>query len=278
MDAQEVLAYFPFANPKEAAAIMRVDVSTARRRFQKLREGGFATYHMVGRSGHMEQRWVLTREGVLHLFRAVNGGPWWVKESGLRSLYARMEQLQALYRIAPTLFDGPGRGWHELPETPRLTGCRFIRGGGVGKSRRGPGLIQAVLFYTLDIVVFFCWVGTQLGRAQMMQKWESRFEGLETSSQDDYNESLRDRDIEPPDREHDPTPYPSGYLIVGADELAFVMAFQYLPRDGDRGSRQPFLFVDAQSGLVFPDEVVVPRPHDTVADLELSEPDYIGIL
>ena len=128
MDAQEVLANFPFINPSEAAAVMRVNVSTARRRFQRLRQDGLATCHMVGRGGHLEQRWVLTREGVLRQFHAVDGGPWWVRESGLRSLYGRMEQLRALYRIAPTLFDGPGRDWYELPETPRLTGCRFIRG------------------------------------------------------------------------------------------------------------------------------------------------------
>ena len=128
MQEQEVLTHCPFINPSEAAAVMRVNVSTARRRFQSLRQDGRATFHMVGRGGHLEQRWVLTREGVLRQFHAVDGGPWWVKESGLRSLYGRMEQLRALYRIAPTLFDGPGRDWYELPETPRLTGCRFIRG------------------------------------------------------------------------------------------------------------------------------------------------------
>ena len=146
----------------------------------------------------------------------------------------------------------------------------------MGKSRRGPGLIQAVLSYTQDINVFSCWVGTQLSRAQMMQKWENRFEGLETCSEDDYYDSLRDHLIEPPDPEHDPTPYPSGYLTVGVDMLAFVTAGQYLPRDGYRGSSQPYLFVEAKSGVAYPVKAVVPRPHDTVADPETHDEGDIG--
>ena len=106
MDAQEVLVNFPFISPEEAAAVMCSNVSTARRRFQRMRQNGLATYHMVGRVGHLEQRWVLTREGLLHIFHAADGVPWWLKEPGLRSLYRRMEHLRVLYRLAPTLFEG----------------------------------------------------------------------------------------------------------------------------------------------------------------------------
>ena len=64
MDALEFLAEFPFINPNELAVIIGVDETTVRRQLERLRKDGLATCHMVGRGGHREQRWVLTREGL----------------------------------------------------------------------------------------------------------------------------------------------------------------------------------------------------------------------
>ena len=271
MEALEVLSDFPLINAAEAAAIMGVHVTTARRRFQELIKDGLATYGPVGRNGHREQRWILTREGVERQFQFLEDVPWSLKEPGIRSLYGRIEQLRALYRIAPSLFDGRGRDWHELPFTPRLTGCRFIRG-----ASRGAGLIQAVLTYTPDITIFFCWVGSHLQESQMMQRWERRFAGLETYSESDYFDSLRNPFIDPPDPDHDPTPYPSGYLVVASDGLAMLQAGRNLPRDCGFDRIQPFLFVNAKSDDTFCEGVVRPRPHDTVRHAETWPPGEIG--
>ena len=128
MEALEVLSDFPLINPAEAAAIMGVNTTTVRRHFQELLKDGLATCQMVGRAGHLEQRWVLTREGLERQYGYFDSVPRWLKEPGLRSLSVTMDQLRAMYRIAPKLFDEPGRDWYQAPSTPRLTGCSFIRG------------------------------------------------------------------------------------------------------------------------------------------------------
>ena len=271
MDALELLANFPLINPEEASVIMGAHVTTARRNFHELGMDGHASCGTVGRCGHREQRWILTREGVERKFQYLEDVPWSLKEPGIRSLYRRIEQLRALYRIAPSLFAGPGRDWHKLPFTPRLTGCRFIRG-----ASRGSGLIEAVLTYTHDITIFFCWVGSNLQKSQMMQRWGRRTVGLETHSESDHFNSLRDFFNDPPDPDYDPTPYPSGYLVIGADDLAMVQAYVNLPRDCGFGRSQPFVFVSAKSGEAFCEGVVGPRPHDTVRDRETWPPGEIG--
>ena len=275
MDAQEVLVNFPFISPEEAAAVMCSNVSTARRRFQRMRQNGLATYHMVGRVGHLEQRWVLTREGLLHIFHAADGVPWWLKEPGLRSLYRRMEHLRVLYRLAPTLFEGAGRDWHQFPKTPRLTGCTYVRGRSRAQARQGPGLIQWILSYTQDISIPCCPVGTQLSKAQMRQRWQRRFVGLEVHSGSTYLESLGAPFVQVSDPQYDSTPHPSGYLVVAADELAFVQAYLELDQEGCCGD-QPLLFVNAKSGASIYRGVVSPVSHDTVEDREIFDPSSIG--
>ena len=273
MEALEVPANFPFINPAEAAAIMGVNTTTARRHFQELLKDGLATCQMVGRGGHLEQRWVLTREGLERQFGYFDSVPRWLKEPGLRNLSGMMDQLRAMYRIAPRLFDEHGRDWHQTPGTPRLTGCSFIRGRTQGKARRGPGLIQAVLSYTYDISIPFCWVGDQLAEAQIRPRWERRLEGLEILPGSTYLESLSEPFIQSSDPQYDSTPQLSGYLVVAADDLALVQAYFNLTRNG--GS-QPILFVNARSGAAQRQGVVTPGPHDTAEDREIYEFTAIG--
>ena len=273
MNAMWVLALFPLINPEEAAAIMRVHVTTARRRFQELLKDGLATYHMVGRGGHLEQRWVLTREGLEKQFGYLDDVPRWLKEPGLRSLYDMMDQLRALYRIAPRLFDGPGRDWHKAPGTPRLTGCSFILGRSRSGARQGPGLIQAVLSYTHDINIPVCWVGDQLKESQIRPRWKRRFEGLEVLPGSTYLESLSDPFIPSSGPQWESTPHLLGCLVLAADDLALSQA--YLNLTGDGGS-QPFLFVNARSGASLCKGVVIPSPHAKFEDREFYDLAAIG--
>ena len=137
MEALEVPANFPFINPEEAAAIMGVHVTTVRRHFQELLKDGLATCQMVGRAGHLEQRWVLTREGLEKQFGHLDDVPRWLKEPGILSLYRMMDQLRAMYRIAPRLFDEPGRDWHQArPGSPDAVSSW----GNSGQDKAGTGV------------------------------------------------------------------------------------------------------------------------------------------
>ena len=273
MDVLWVPANFPFINPAEAAAIMGVNTTTVRRHFQELLKDGLATCQMLGRAAHMEQRWVLTREGLERQFGYLDDVPRWLKEPGLRSLYGMMDQLRALYRIAPGLFDGPGRDWHQAPGTPRLTRCSFILGRSQSGERQGPGLIQAVLSYTHDINISFGWVGDQLAESQIRPRWERRFEGLEVLPGSTYLESLSDGFAQSSGPQWDSAPHLWVCLVLAADDLAMSQA--YLNLTGDGGSR-PFLFVNARSGACLRKGVVAPGPHAKLEDSEFYDLAPIG--
>ena len=263
MEALDTLAKYPFINPREAAVIKGVNVSTVRRQFKELRKDGLATCHMVGRGGHLEQRWVLTKEGLERRFGSIFNVPRQLTEAGLPNLYRKMDQLRDLYRIAPALFDNLEWDCPWAPGTPRLTGCHFIRGG-----KRGPGLIQAALTYTHGISVWFGRVGTQLGEPQIMQRWERHLDDLDRGRAAEYFRRIDRLNRIDPHPDIDPTPRPSVYLVVGADELATVQAYQSLPGEVYRDGRQPFIFINAESGGFHLEGIVNPRPHEIYDDDE----------
>lgn len=258
-NAESLLVKCPLVSPEEAAGFMDVDVSTARRRLAALRQQGLATYHQVGRVSHREQRWVLTHTGVERQ-RYPPEDPWWLTESGIRTLLSRVEQLRNFYRMAPGLFRHAGLEWHKETEVPRLIDWVLLR-----KSR----FIGAFGTYTGDIRIFFCWVGLEVRRAALMKRWEERFSGLETYSEAEDDERRRNDLVEQRDPDYDPTPRPSGYVVVGADEWACYLAYRTIPRAGRYRGPQPFLFVsadDLEEAMVC-EEVVRRAPYDMVADI-----------
>lgn len=258
MDVETVLKNCPLIALEEAAVCMDVDVTTARRRFAAARDQGLATYHVVGRQGHNEQRWVPTDLGIQSLYPDPEDIPWWLTESGIGTMLGRVEQLRAIYRLAPGLFLGVGRGWHQEAEPPRLVELVFLREG---------GLVTAVGRYAGDISIHFCWVGKELKQALMMRKWEGRFEHLGTYSLAEHMERRRDQLIDPPDPDYDPTPRPSGYVIIGGDQLAFYMSYRQIPGEATL-EEQPFLFTHLDDGDVYVCEGVVQgAPYDQVWDV-----------
>ena len=80
MDAEEVLANCPMISVEEAAPLIGVHDSTVRRHFQELRLRGLATYHDVGRAGHLEQRWIPTGREVRRLYTYPGYVSWWSTE------------------------------------------------------------------------------------------------------------------------------------------------------------------------------------------------------
>ena len=268
MNAIHLLAHCPLIAPEEAAKGMGVDVATIRRNFKALRDSGLATYHLVGRDGHLEQRWVLTREGVTSLYPDERDAPWWLTESGLKALLRRVQQLRAIYRSLLNFFEKAGRDWVGKSAPPRLESCQYIRGprtSGAGKPRE-TSLIQAMFTYSGGITIFICWVGREHRVPEIIEKWKLRFHDLLTDSLDGYCERTRDHLIEPPDPEFDATPRPSGYVVIGDGKWAVLSAHWSLPRDGYHGEPQPFAFIDAETNEGWCEDVIVPRPHDTVQD------------
>ena len=268
MDAIHLLANCPLIAPEEAAKGMRVDVATVRRHFKGLRDSGLATYHLVGRGGHLEQRWVLTREGVASLYSDEGGVPWWLTESGLRGLLRRVQQLRAIYRSLLNLFEEVCREWITNSAPPRLESCQYIRGprrSGAGRPRE-TSLIQAMFTYSGGITIFICWVGREHRVPETIAKWKLRFHDLLTESFDEYSERTRDHLNEPPDHDFDPTPRPSGYVVIGDDEWAVLSAHWSLPRDGYHGEPQPFAFINAETNEGWCEGVIEPSPNDTVRD------------
>ena len=176
MDAIHLLANCPLIAPEEASNGMGVDVATVRRHFNALRDSGHATYHQVGRGGHSEQRWILTREGVASLYPGERNVPWWLTESGLRGLLRRVQQLRAIYRALLNFFEKTGKEWHTEPIPPRLESCTFIRGprtSGAGRPRE-TSLIQAMFTYSGGITIFICWVGREHRAPEIIEKWKLR--------------------------------------------------------------------------------------------------------
>ena len=261
MDGYDMLDHCPLITVEEAAPIMEVDVRTARRRFNALRGSGLATYRVVGRGGHREQRWVLTPVGVEK--RYDDSPPWWHMESGQRVLLRRVEMLRGLYRALPMVFKGLGVEWYQGAETPRLLRCTLIRGPRGRQAKQEAGLIQAVLEYTNGFNIFVCWVGNQVRVPQMLEKWKVRFSGLRTHTLDEFLDQGR-TSFDQIDPNFDWDPRPSGYLVLAPDWWAANSADKNLPREGYRGAVQPFLFIDVSDMRGFSVGTVEPRPHDWI--------------
>ena len=79
-------------------------------------------------------------------------------------------------------------------------------------------------------------------------------------------ERTRDHLIEPPDPDFDPTPRPSGYVVIGDGKWAVLSADWSLPRDGYHGEPQPFAFINTETNEGWCEGVIRPSPHDTVQD------------
>ncbi len=270
MNEMELLSCCPIITVEYAAVGMEVHEKTAQRRFGKLRDAGRASFHVVGRGGHSRQCWFLTAQGVMDLFPDPYDVPWWLTESGLRTLWPRVERLHALYGVMLNLFTGVGGDWHAEEEPPRLLDVHWLRGPlRKGREASASGFFWAVLTYERGIRIFPTYGGKQLLESAMGDKWENRDLGLATYSLSEHEERQRGyRDK--PDDHLDYTTWPSGILVMGDDDFSLEIARRNLPRDGYRGGSQPFLFVKTGASRGIAEGVVKPRPYD----LAVSVPPY----
>ena len=291
------LCMMPWASAVEVEQVMRVSRATVNRGLERLYKGALIVSRTVGRRGRATRRWIPTSAGLRQVFAFdhVHRGPWvddhehapispdrsrhqhlpwWLAEAGIRELYQRLEQLEAIYEVAPNLFRGAGREWlYGAAEAP-LEELRFLRRG---------QLVEAIGTYQGGIEIAFCWIGRQLRPRRLREKWVHRFshEYLEWTSEARELERRRDWFIDQIDPDYDPTPHLAGYVCIGPDEWAMRQAMELLPLCGYAkeyawswwvaGRR---LWQAGQHGLVTPNQ---DRVFDRFEVVRLGEPERLAI-
>ena len=192
-------------------------------------------------------------------------------------MYQRLEQLEAVYEVAPSLFQGEGRNWLASGSEARLVRVQFLRRG---------QLVEMIATYdTYDggIEIAFCWVGTQLRPRRMMEKWRDRFSHpyLEYISEAREQERERDHLVEQPDPAFDPTPQLAGYVVIGPDEWGVRQAMDLLPRLGYLRQNAFSWWVAGREvrqvgrrGLVVPNE---DRVVDRYEEIHVGEPERVAL-
>ena len=200
--------------------------------------------------------------------------PWWLGEAGVRELYQRLEQLEAFYEVAPSLFHGEGRNWLATGSDARLVRVQFLRRG---------ELVELIATYEGGIEIAFCWVGRQLRPRLMMEKWARRFSHPYLVCVSEAQELERERNelVEQPDPAFDATPQLAGYVVIGPDEWGVRQAMDLLPRQGYLRQNNFSWWVAGREvwqvgrrGLVVPNE---DRVVDRYEGINVGEPERVAL-
>ncbi len=290
------LCMMPSASADNLAQVTRLARATVNRQLARLYNGGLAVSRMVGRRRPATRRWTLSLAGLMQIYTFDHGPeahgphdhlhdalfpdmedhqhvPWWLGEAGVRELYQRLEQLEAFYEVAPSLFQGEGRNWLASGSEASLVRVQFLRRG---------QLVEMIATYDGGIEIAFCWVGTQLRPRRMMEKWRDRFSHpyLEYISEAREQERERDHLVEQPDPAFDPTPQLAGYVVIGPDEWGVRQAMDLLPRQGYLRENAFSWWVAGrevrqvgQRGLVVPNE---DRVVDRYEEIHVGEPERVA--
>ena len=187
MDESDLLSYCPLITVEHgtkginSANGSKFNETTIRRHLDQLRDDGLASFHVKGRGGHEAGHWFLTPNGVMEKFADRLFVPSSLTGSHLRSLWRRVERLDALNGTALDLFSGVGHDWYHGDLPPRFLGMNHIRvPQRRGRDARASGILEAVITYEGGIRIFAYLLGKQLSESMMMEKWAGRFQGLLT--------------------------------------------------------------------------------------------------
>ena len=172
---------------------------------------------------------------------------------GAELLYSRLEMMEIAYPLAPAALMGEGASWTHDGRARQLISWRWLR---------HTRLINAIATYEDDYKLFYCWIGQSVTAPMLEWRYKHRFDRhrhVVTKCGADVLESWSDWLIDPPDRDFDPYPEPSGWVIVTPDHRGVELAEQVLPR--------PILFAVGREGgpRVYTGQAH-PAPHDDVAD------------
>ena len=290
----------PSISANNLVQVTRLSRATVNRQLARLYNGGLAVSRMVGRRRPATRRWTSSLAGLMQEYTFDHGPeahrpndhlhdalfpdmedhqhvPWWLGEAGVRELYQRLEQLEAFYEVAPSLFHGEGRNWLASGSEARLVRVRFLRRG---------QLVEMIATYDGGIEIAFCWVGKQLRPRRMMEKWRGRFSHpyleyiSEAREQERERERERDHLVEQPDPAFDPTPQLAGYVVIGPDEWGVRQAMDLLPRQGYLRENNFSCWVAGrevwqvgQRGLVVPND---DRVVDRYEEIHVGEPERVA--
>lgn len=214
-----VLWSSPWASAAEIAARSGRSVPQVNRDLEHLQKQGLAACIEAGRRVRPCPRWILSSLGIdefsRHFLHIHGVTPWWITETGVWSLFQRLEQLEQIYAVAPVLFQGEGAQWDVFGRELKLVRLGFFRHG---------QLVEAWGDYEGDITIYFCWVGMEAKLPAIRRKWERRLDRLMWREKGGP-ESL----LDPQDPISDEPPDPSGYAVIGADRCALGMAAKELP-------------------------------------------------
>lgn len=179
--------------------------------------------------------------------------------AGAALLYSRLEMMEIVYPLAPYALMGEGASWTHDGRARQLISWRWLR---------HTRLINAVATYEDGYRLFYCWIGQSVTVPMLEWRYKHRFDRhrLVTKSGADGLESWTDWLIDPPDRDLDLDPQPSGWVIVTPDYRGAELAADVLPVHG-YVRPNAFLFAVGREGgpRVYTGQAH-PAPHDDVAD------------
>ena len=180
--------------------------------------------------------------------------------AGAALLYSRLEMMEIVYPLAPYALMGEGASWTHDGRARQLISWRWLR---------HTRLINAVATYEDGYRLFYCWIGQSVTAPMLEWRYKHRFDRhqhLVTKSGADGLESWTDWLIDPPDRDLDLDPQPSGWVIVTPDYRGAELAADVLPVHG-YVRPNAFLFAVGREGgpRVYTGQAQ-PAPHDDVAD------------
>ena len=287
MDERHWIGQCIWIAPEELAEVRDRHVTTINRHLQELYDEKLIDYIDVGRGGRSERRFCLSSMGLAKEYpvpgkrrrRRRHPGPdghthdplhpepdthihppWSDTKDGAGDLYKRIEVLHAFYSAFPSVFKGDGAAWFDGEEAPRPVAWRWLKHG---------QLVPGVGFYRnskSEYRIGFCWAGRNLDEKALVERWNNRFSDRRLVGVSEAGELERERDkyIDPPDPDYDPTPQLSGYAMFGPDSCALYLAHRAIPRT--YYIRSPaFLWVDTGTGVRVREGVATPSIDD-VAD------------
>ena len=277
----EWAAMAPWSSVNDLAAFSDVNRSTISRQLTHWEKKGHAGVRNDGRLLRPRKRSLVSRSGLseiypqqhkhpfegdyhdhytLHPEREDHSHPhYYNTHAGAELLWSRLEFIEIAYPLAPIALMGDGAGWTLDGRPRRLLSWRWVR-----HSR----LVNAVATYEDGYRLFFCWVGRSVTVPMLRWRYEHRFDSpvLEMSSEAEEMERRRNPMLEEPDPDFDPSPQPSGWVIITPDKRGAGIAAEVLPEYGFMRSNAFLFAIGVEGGPRIYAGRAEPAPWDDLGD------------